>query len=60
MDRQSLQKALGLKAKKNFRLVYLRPALDGGLIEMTIPDKPRSSRQRYRMTGKGKELLGKS
>ena len=59
MDRRSLQKALGLKAEKNFRLGYLRPALDAGLIEMTIPDKPRSSRQRYRMTEKGKKLRGK-
>ncbi len=33
MDRRSLQVAMGLKAEKNFRLVYLRPALDAGLIE---------------------------
>jgi ATP-dependent DNA helicase RecG len=30
-----------------------------GLIEMTNPDKPRSSRQRYRITAKGKEMLKK-
>ncbi|MBN1105125.1 MAG: transcriptional regulator, partial [Deltaproteobacteria bacterium] len=59
MDRQSLQKALGLKAEKNFRLVYLRPALDAGLIEMTVPDKPRSSKQRYRLTTKGRGLREK-
>jgi hypothetical protein len=35
-----------------FRLVYLRPALDAGLIEMTQPDKPRSSKQKYRLTAK--------
>jgi len=54
MDRRSLQVALGLKAEKNFRLVYLRPALDAGLIEMTHPDKPRSSKQKYRLTDKGR------
>lgn len=57
MDRQTLQRALGLKAEKNFRLVYLRPALGAGLIEMTIPDKPRSSKQRYRITAAGVAVL---
>lgn len=56
-DRRSLQVAMGLKAEKNFRLVYLRPALDAGLIEMTIPDKPRSSKQKYRLTDKGRQAL---
>ena len=36
--------------KPSFRESYLRPALDLGLIEMTIPDKPRSSAQKYRRT----------
>lgn len=38
---------LGIKAKENFRQNYLRPALKSGLVEMTIPDKPRSRNQRY-------------
>jgi ATP-dependent DNA helicase RecG len=58
MDRRSLQVATGIKAEKNFRLVYLRPALDAGLIEMTHPDKPRSSKQKYRLTDKGRQTLG--
>ena len=57
MDRRSLQVAMGLKAEKNFRLVYLRPALDAGLIEMTIPDKPRSSKQKCRLTDKGRQAI---
>jgi hypothetical protein len=60
MDRQSLQSALGLKAEKNFRLIYLRPAIDAGLVEMTIPSKPRSSKQKYRLTVKGRELVAES
>ena len=58
-DRDTLQRALGLKARKNFRLLYLVPALDAGLIEMTIPDKPRSSNQKYRLTEKGQMILRK-
>jgi ATP-dependent DNA helicase RecG len=27
------------------------------LIEMTIPDKPRSSKQKYRLTDTGKRLM---
>ena len=50
MTRQQLQQALGLKDDEHFRKAYLQPALDRGLIEMTVPDKPRSSRQKYRRT----------
>ncbi len=57
MTRQQLQEALGLKHEDHFRAAYLLPALRAGLIEMTIPDKPRSSRQRYRLTPAGRERL---
>ena len=48
--RASLQKLLGLKDKKSFTQRYLKPALQAGLIEMTIPDKPTSRLQQYRLT----------
>lgn len=48
MTRQQLQDALGLRDEEHFRKAYLQPALEQGLIEMTIPDKPTSSRQKYR------------
>jgi hypothetical protein len=54
MTRQQLQQALGLKDDEHFRRTYLLPALEAGLIEMTLPDKPRSSRQKYRLTAKGR------
>ena len=57
MTRQRLQEALGLKHEDHFREAYLTPALWAGLIEMMIPDKPRSSKQRYRLTPAGHEFL---
>jgi len=57
MDRNTLQKTLKLKDRFHFREAYLLPALEDGLIEMTIPDKPRSSKQKYRITEKGCEVL---
>ena len=40
-----------------FLYSYLQPALNVGLVEMTIPDKLRSSKQKYRFTDKGKEWV---
>jgi len=48
--REALQQLLGLSDKKSFTLRYLKPALKEGLIEMTIPDKPTSRLQQYRLT----------
>lgn len=39
---------LGLKHRPTFSDNYLRPALELGLIEMTVPDKPNSNKQKYR------------
>lgn len=43
-----LMERLSLSHRPTFRKNYLRPALDMGLIEMTIPDKPNSKNQKYR------------
>lgn len=50
MSRQDLRSALDLKDDEHFRKTYLLPAIEAGLIEMTIPEKPRSSKQKYRLT----------
>lgn len=59
MTREALQAELGLADRKSFRERYLRPALAGGLIEMTVPDHPRSRLQRYRLTEAGRRVLGR-
>jgi ATP-dependent DNA helicase RecG len=48
-----------LKDEKYFRDNYQQVAVRLGLIEMTIPDKPHSSKQRYRITPLGKKMLEK-
>jgi len=57
MSREALQAALGLLDRKSFRERYLKPALSDALIEMTIPDKPNSRLQKYRLTDKGRQWM---
>ena len=47
----------GRSDRTKFRHQVLNLLLERGLIEMTIPDKPRSSRQKYRLTERGRRLL---
>ena len=54
---EQLRKTLNLKHKGHFRTFCLLPALKSGLIEMTIPEKLQSSKQRYRLTPKGQDSL---
>jgi len=54
IDRATLQERMGLSDRKSFRELYLTPALEAGLVEFTIPDKPHSRLQRYRLTAAGK------
>jgi ATP-dependent DNA helicase RecG len=49
-----LLRKLNLKHRQTFRDNYLHPALKQGLIEMTLPDKPNSRLQQYRLTESGK------
>lgn len=48
LSAKELLNRLGLKHRQSFSENYLRPALELGLIEMTLPDKPNSSKQKYR------------
>jgi Fic family protein len=53
MSRKEIQQILGLKDEKHFREAYLQQAVAAGLIEMTVPDKPNSRLQKYRLTPEG-------
>ena len=56
LDARELRGLLGLSDAKSFRQLYLRKAIDAGLVEMTIPDKPHSRNQRYRLTRLGMKV----
>ena len=44
---------LGLRDRTHLREHYISPALAADVIEMTIPEKPHSRLQKYRLTQKG-------
>jgi predicted HTH transcriptional regulator len=47
---------VGRRNRSKFREQVLTPLLTIGVVEMTIPDKPNSSKQRYRLTAAGRAL----
>jgi ATP-dependent DNA helicase RecG len=47
----------GRTDRTKFRDQVVAPLLEAGLIEMTIPDKPRSSKQQYRTTDAGRVAI---
>lgn len=44
-------------SRNKFRTKFILPLLSNNFLERTIPNKPNSSNQKYRITLKGKELL---
>ena len=54
---QELMEPSGRTNRTKFRDQVVAPLLAGGLLEMTIPDKPRSPQQRYRTTPAGTRVL---
>jgi len=57
MSRHEIQEALRLTHRDHFMDSYLKPALADELVERTIPDKPRSRLQKYRLTEQGRAWL---
>jgi predicted transcriptional regulator len=56
MSRLEIMQKMNLFNRDYFRLECLQPSLKECIIEMTIPDKPKSRFQKYRLTDKGIEL----
>jgi ATP-dependent DNA helicase RecG len=54
--RELLQET-GYATRMHFRNRYIVPLLERGLIEMTVPDKPNSSNQKYVVTPAGMQIL---
>lgn len=48
LSTKELMELLGMRHRPTFMENYLKPALQLGFIEMTIPDKPKSSKQKYK------------
>jgi hypothetical protein len=57
LGNDDIRQAFDLKDRRRLRETYLAPALAEGLIEYTLPDKPNSRLQQYRLTDKGRALL---
>ena len=48
---------LQIKDRADLRDRFVRPSIAGGWVEMTIPEKPSSRMQKYRLTAAGRVLL---
>jgi len=46
---KEIMQSMNLTSRQSFMRVYLYPALEKVIVEMTLPDKPTSRLQRYRM-----------
>jgi predicted HTH transcriptional regulator len=57
VHRDVLLEAVGLKPLSQNYSRHVVPLLEAGLLAMTVPDKPRSKAQRYRITDAGREFL---
>lgn len=55
-----IQNITGIKHRETFQRNYLDYLLNEGLLVRTIPNKPQSRLQRYRLTEKGSKLLKKN
>ena len=52
-----IREELGLRDRTHVREAYVMPALAAGLVEMTLPEKPQSRMQKYRLTALGRAAL---
>ena len=55
-----IQAISGIRHRETFQRNYLDHLLAEALLERTIPDKPNSPQQKYRITPKGRQVLAQS
>ncbi len=58
LSRKEVFSAIGINGDSRSFKRNIGPLLTEGLIEMTVPDKPNSRLQKYRLTPKGKAVIG--
>lgn len=51
-----IMEVVGVTNRTKFRIKYIAPLVEEGLLAMSIPDKANSPQQKYRTTQKGKLL----
>ena len=57
LSRKELMVKLNLTHTHSFRNVYLLPSIKAGYVVMTIPDKPNSNKQKYKLSDLGLQIL---
>lgn len=57
LGNSEIRELMQLKDRTHLRGYYIDPAMAQGLIEYTLPDKPKSSNQKYKLTDTGITFL---
>ena len=56
LKRKEIADRIGMPSRSGYLSRLLSELVEDGLIERTIPEKPNSSQQRYRLTEKGRQV----
>jgi hypothetical protein len=59
LNAAQILKRIGLKDRINLHRNYLKPTMDAGLVEFTLPDQPKSKLQQYRLTARGRAVYAR-
>lgn len=60
LSRKEIFAGIGMKGDSRSFKRIVEPLIAAGLVERTVPDKPKSSLQKYRLTDRGRALLAGS
>ena len=60
LPRKEIFAAIGMNGDSRSFKRHIEPLIEMGLIEMTVPDKPNSRLQKYRLTETGKATIKRS